>query len=155
MMSKRKPSILYSRALSTRVSIMSFSIMRCSLAVSGQQEPFFEIAVGIEAVIVAGHDLVEIGVGAFAAGVGVVEDDVLDDAQAGVVQALDHGAVFAHAIVGIDGVAAFGSHVVHGIVAPVVAVAALDGGDGGLLLLCRRADTARGRRWTARWTCLR
>ncbi len=100
--------------------------MRCSLAVSGQQEPVFEIAVGVEAVVVVRDDLIEVGVGAFAGSVGVVEDDILHDAQAGVVQAFDHGAVFADAVIGIDGVAAFGCHVVDGVISPVVGVAALD-----------------------------
>ena len=64
------------------VSIISFSIMRCSLAVSAQQEPAFEIAVGVEAVVVVRDHLIEIGVGTFAGCVGVVEDDILHDAQA-------------------------------------------------------------------------
>ena len=71
----------------------------------------------------------------FAEAAGVVEDDVLDDAEAGLVEAHDHAAVLLDAVVGVGGVAAFGGHVVVGIVAPVVAIGGLDGGDGGLLLL--------------------
>lgn len=54
---------------------------------------------------------------------------------------------YSHAIVGVDGVASLGRHEVYGIVAPVVAVGALDGGDGGLLLLAvgrEAAEIARG-----------
>ena len=112
----------------------------------GAAGAFFEIAVGVEAVVVVRDDFVEVGVGAFAGGVGVVEDDVLYDAEAGVVDAFDHGAVFADAVRWVDGVGAFGGHVVDGVISPVVGIAALDGGDGGLLLRCRRADIRRGRR---------
>ena len=125
--------------------MISFSIILCSLAVSGQHESVLEIAVCVEAMVVVRHHLVEIGVGAFAAGVGVVEDHVLHHAQAGLVQSIHHGPVFAHAVVGIDGVAALRRHVVHGIVAPVIGGTGLAGGDGGLLLLCHPADTAPGR----------
>ena len=107
MMSKRKPSILYSRALSTRVSIISFSIILCSAAVSGQQEPFSRFPFASRRMIVIWHDLVEIGVRTFAAlfGVGVVEDHILYYAQAGLVQPFHHYPVFPHAGVGIDRVA--------------------------------------------------
>ena len=54
-----------------------------------------QIAVGIEAVVVAGHDFIQVRVRAFAGGAGVIEDDVLDHAQTRVVQPLHHGAVFA------------------------------------------------------------
>ena len=54
-----------------------------------------KVSVRIEAMVVVRYDLVEVGVGRFPCGAGVVEDDILDDAQAGAVQALDHGAVFA------------------------------------------------------------
>ena len=100
----------------------------------GAAGAFFEIAVCVKAMVVIRHHLIEIGVRTFAAGVGVVEDDVLNDAQPGVVKSLDHHAVFAHAVVGIDGVAAFGRHVVDGVIAPVVGGTRLAGGDGGLLL---------------------
>src|ERR1700728_3211481 len=84
--------------------------------------------------VVVGNHFIQIGVGAFAAGVGVVEDYVLHDAQACLVQTIDHGAIFAHAMIGINCVAALGSHVVDRIVAPIVGGTGLAGGDGGLLL---------------------
>ena len=134
MMSKRKPSILYSRALSTSVSIISFSIMRCSLAVSAQQEPVSRCRSRRSGDSTRNH-LVQIGVRSFARSVGVIEDHILDDAQASGMQALDHGAIFAHAIIGIDGIAAFRRHIVHRIVAPVISILTLDRGHRGLLLL--------------------
>ena len=92
-------------------------------------------AVGVEAVVVVGDEFVEVGGEGLAAGAGVIEDDVLNDAQAGGVQAGDHLAVFADAVIGIDGVSAFGSHVVMRVIAPVVGVVVLHGGNGGLLLV--------------------
>src|SRR5579862_1337278 len=93
------------------------------------------MAVCVVAVIVAGYHLIEIGVRSFARCAGVIEDHVLDHAQAGGVQACNHGAIFTHAAIGIDGIAAFRRHVVHRIVAPVVSILALDRGHGFLLLL--------------------
>src|SRR5580704_13154721 len=51
------------------------------------------------------------------------------------VKAFHHGAVFAHTVVGIDGVTAFRREVVDGIIAPVIRRTRLRGSDGGLLLL--------------------
>ena len=126
IMSKRKPSILYSRRIEHEGvddQLFHHLVFAGGVRAAGT---VLEVAVRIEAVVVVRHHFVEIGVGTFAGGVGVVEDDVLNHAQAGLVQALDHGAVFADAVIGIDGVAAFRSHVVHGIIAPVIGGAGLD-----------------------------
>src|ERR1700761_1230137 len=59
-------------------------------------------------------------------------------------QPMYHSSIFAYAIIGIYRVTSLRSHVVHGIVTPVIRRASLTGGDSRLLLLsvrwiCRKA----------------
>ncbi len=92
------------------------------------------VAVGIEAVVVAGNDLVEDRVGTLADRVGVVEDNILNHAKSGMVEALDHLAVLEHAIIWVDCIAAFWREKVDRVVAPVERVLVLNRGDRCLLL---------------------
>ena len=89
--------------------MISFSIIWCSAGGIGAAGAGFEVAVGVEAMVVVRYDFIEIRIGTFAAGVGVVEDHVLHDAQACLVQTFHHGAIFADAIVRVDGVAPSGA----------------------------------------------
>ncbi len=100
--------------------------------------------------VVVGHKLVQVGGRVLAAGVGMVEDHILNHAQTGRVQAQHHVAVLTHTLAGIDGVLARGRHVVHRIVAPVVGVRLLHIFHGLLLLRAiwrrRRERTGAGPR---------
>ena len=78
-----------------------------------------EGAVGVHAVVVVGHRVLEPRVG----GIGVVVDHVHNHADARVVKRLDHLLAFAdahRAVGGIGGIGALGHVVVDGVVAPVV-----------------------------------
>ena len=90
-----------------------------------------------ETVVVAGHDLLEDGLCILAVGVGVVEDDVLDDLVSGLVEVAHHLAVFGRAgpAVRLDGVRSLRGRVVEGVVPPVEGVHVRDLADGGLLFL--------------------
>ena len=92
-------------------------------------------AVGVEAVIVAGDNLVEHGVFSLPAGCGVVEDHIGDDAQPHSVERLHHLAIFqdARRAIGVGGIRPFGDQVVVRIVAPIKGVDLLGFGHHRLL----------------------
>ena len=92
--------------------------------------------VRIEAVIVAGHDLVQNRLHILPRGVGVIEDNVIDNAQAYLVERLHHLPILEDALpaLGICAVRALGCEEVEGVVAPVVGVHILRHHHGGLLL---------------------
>ena len=91
----------------------------------------------VQAVVVTGHDLVEHGLLVLAGRVRMVVDDVHDDAQSHVVEALNHLAELAHAhrALGVGRIAALGRRVVPRVVAPVEAVQVRGRGHRRLLLL--------------------
>ena len=82
-------------------------------------------ALGVQALVVAGHDAVEHRAFGLSRGAGVVVDDVHAHSQAGAMQGHHHLAKFAHAnraIRGVAGKAAFGRIEVIGVIAPVETV---------------------------------
>ncbi len=57
-----------------------------------------QVAICVQAMIVVRHHLIQVGVGTFAAGVGVIEHDVLHNAQPCLVQSMHHRSVFTYAV---------------------------------------------------------
>ncbi len=75
----------------------------------------------------------------------MVEDNILDHAKSGLVEALDHLAVLEHSAIRVQCIAAFRRKKVHRVVAPVERIGVLDRGDCGLLLRAIRWEDAKVR----------
>ena len=93
-------------------------------------------ALGVEALVVTGHDAVQHRLRLLTAGAGVVVDHVHAHAQARRMQGLHHAPKLQHAggaVFGVAGKTALGRGEVQRVVAPVVAIAARKGRHGGLL----------------------
>ena len=113
----------------TSESIISFSIIACSVAVFAQQVEVSTDPVGREPVVVAGDDPVEHRLRVLAGRGGVVVDHVHHHPQAGAVDALrpSRGTrACAPRPSGVGGVGALRRRVVQRVVAPVEAVGVLD-----------------------------